>query len=36
MFQTYAIIEAIQDRLLKNMPADQAVEKAAAKYRKVL
>lgn len=36
MFQTYAIMEAIQDRLLKNMPADEAVEKAAAKYRTVL
>lgn len=36
MFETYAICEAIQNRILKNMPAAEAVEIAAQKYRTVL
>src|SRR5690606_18064884 len=36
MFETYAILEALQNRLLKDMPAAEAVDIAAAKYRTVL
>jgi multiple sugar transport system substrate-binding protein len=36
MFETYAISEAIQNRLLKDMPAAEAVDIMAKKYRAVL
>ncbi|WP_353151536.1 extracellular solute-binding protein [Pollutimonas bauzanensis] len=36
MFETYAILEAVQNRLLKDMPAEEALGIAAAKYRTVL
>ena len=36
MFETHAICEAIQNRLLKEMPANEALELACAKYRTVL
>ncbi|MBF5007285.1 ABC transporter substrate-binding protein [Diaphorobacter caeni] len=36
MFETYAMAEAIQNRLLKDMPAAEAVDLMAQKYRTVL
>jgi multiple sugar transport system substrate-binding protein len=36
MFETFAISEAIQNRLLKDMPAAEAVDIMAKKYRAVL
>jgi len=36
MFETFAISEAVQNRLLKDMPAAEAIDIMAKKYRTVL
>ena len=36
MFETFAISEAVQNRLLKDMPAAEAIDIMAKKYRAVL